>query len=481
MPKQKVLIIDDEPGSIEAFRIILKDDYEVISTTSAEEGLKFIKEDDIQLVLLDIIMPEMDGITVLHKIREIENNLCVIVVTATRSIKAAVEAMKLGAFDYVTKPFEVDEARLIVEKAMQSRALLQELEYLRAELKQRYGLGDIIGKSKAVKEIFYTLGKVAPTKSTVLISGESGTGKELVARAIHFTSPRKDKPFVVVQCAAIPETLIESELFGHEKGAFTDAISCKPGKFELAHQGTLFLDEIGEMSPAIQVKILRALEQQEITRLGGTKPLNVDVRLVVATNRDLKKAVEDDTFRKDLYYRINVVPITLAPLRERKGDIPLLANYFLDKYSKEINPKVKEISPEALEALCNYPWPGNVRELENIVERVLTLANRRTIIPEDLPRDIREGPQTSAPISQERAGGLSKAKAVADAQDCIPSETLPLPQAMEKVEKEMVVRALDSANWALPETAKKLGISRRVLKYKMDSLDIKGKKVLDSE
>ena len=467
MPKQKVLIVDDEPGSIEAFRVILKDDFEVISTTNAEEGLKFIKEDDIQLVLLDIVMPDMDGITALRKIREIDNNLCVIMVTATKSIKTAVEAMKLGAFDYVTKPFEVNEARLIIQKAMQSRALLQELEYLRAELKQRCGFGNIIGKSKAVKEVFQTLKKVAPTKSTVLITGESGTGKELVARAIHFSSPRKIKPFVAVQCAAIPETLLESELFGYEKGAFTDATSRKLGKFELAHEGSLFLDEIGEMSPGIQAKILRALEQQEISRVGGTKSTNVDVRLIVATNQDLKKLVSEGAFRQDLYYRINVVPIALAPLRERKEDIPLLANYFLDKYSKEINPEVKEISSEALEGLSNYPWPGNVRELENIIERVLTLTNRKTIIPEDLPADIRQSPQASVPVRR--------------AQESLTGETLPLPQAVERLEREMVVRALESTNWALLQTAKKLGISRRVLKYKMDSLGIKGKKIFDAE
>jgi len=456
MPKQKVLIIDDELGSIEAFRLILKDNYEVISTTSPQEGLNIVAQDNIQLVLLDVVMPDMDGITVLHKIREIDSNLTVIMVTATKGIKAAVEAMKLGAFDYLSKPFEINEARLIVEKALQNRCLFQELKYLRAELKQKYGLVNIIGKSRAVKEIFQTLKKVAPTKSTVLITGESGVGKELVARALHFSSPRKARPFVVVQCAAIPETLLESELFGHEKGAFTDAISRTPGKFELADEGSLFLDEIGEMSPAIQAKILRALEQQEITRVGGSKPIKVDVRLAAATNRDLTKAVEDGTFRKDLYYRINVVPIRIAPLRERKEDVPLLANYFLEKYSKEINPKVKEISAEALNALSNYPWPGNVRELENIIERVLTLTNRRTIIAEDLPADFRQGPKIGASVGE---------------------EALSLSEAVERLEKEMISGALGKTNWALAKTAKELGISSRVLKYKMDSLGIKGKQL----
>ncbi|MCQ9208858.1 MAG: sigma-54 dependent transcriptional regulator [Omnitrophica bacterium] len=457
MPKRKILIIDDEPGSIEAFRIILKDDYEILSTNSAAEGLRIIARDDVQLVLLDIVMPEMDGIEVLRKIRERDNSLTVIMVTATKSIKTAVEAMKLGAFDYLSKPFEVNEAKLIVSKAMQSRALLQELEYLRAELKQRYGIGNIIGKSKAIKEVFQTLNKVAPTKSTVLITGESGTGKELIAQAIHFTSPRKDKPIVVVQCAAIPETLMESELFGHEKGSFTDATSRKLGKFELADEGTLFLDEIGEMSPAVQAKILRALEEQEITRVGGTKLVSVDIRLIAATNLDLKKAVAEGTFRKDLYYRINVVPIALAPLRERKEDIALLANYFLDKHGKEINPKVKEISLEALEALTNYSWPGNIRELENIIERILTLTSRSRVLPEDLPRDIRE------PGSQDTAAGS------------VASEGLPLSEAVERLEKEMILKAIEKTSGMLSETAKQLGVTRRVLSYKMESLGIKGK------
>jgi DNA-binding NtrC family response regulator len=460
--RQKILIVDDEPGSIEAFRIILKNDYDVLCATSAEEGLKLISEQDIQLVLLDIIMPNMDGLTVLRKIRDMDSGLSVVMVTATKSIKSAVEAMKLGAFDYITKPFEVNEARLVVQNVMRSRALLHELTYLREELRHKYGFGHIIGKSKAIKEIFRTLNKVAPTKSTVLITGESGTGKELIARAIHFTTSRKNRPFVVVQSAAIPETLLETELFGHEKGAFTDATARKPGKFELAHEGTLFLDEIGEMSLAIQAKILRALEQREITRVGGTKPLNVDVRLIAATNRDLKKAVKEGTFRKDLYYRINVVPIVLPPLRERQGDIPLLANYFLDKCRKKLNPLVRDISPEAMELLVNYSWPGNVRELENIIERALTLTGNTTIFPADLPRDIYETSQVNT-------------------QPLIQGETLSLPQAVERLERNMVIKALEKNNWVIVDTADSLGVSPRVLKYKMRALEIKVKKTLVSK
>lgn len=467
MPKQRILIIDDEMGSLEAFRQILKDDYEVLCATSAKEGLKIISEDNIQLVLLDIVMPEMDGIAALHKIREMDEAITVIMITATKSIKSAVEAMKLGAFDYISKPFELNEASLVVHKAMQSRALLQELEYLRGEFKKRYGLSNMVGKSKAMQKALSLMEKVAATKSTVLITGESGTGKELMARAIHFTSPRKDKPFVVVQCAAIPETLMESELFGYEKGAFTDATSRKLGKFELANGGSLFLDEIGEMSSGIQAKILRALEQQETTHVGGNKPINVDVRLIVATNRDLKKAVKEGAFRKDLYYRINVVPIPLAPLRERKEDIPLLASHFLDKYSKEMNSKAKTIAPEALVALGAYSWPGNVRELENIIERVLTLANRETILVEDLPMDIRGSKAEPAPTASVGAeGGILNA---------LGGETLSLSQAVERVEKDMITRALDKANWVLTKAAQDLGVTRRVLKYKIDTLGIKGK------
>jgi DNA-binding NtrC family response regulator len=464
MTKAKILIIDDEPGSIEAFRIILKDEYEVLCANSAEEGLSMIAQDDIQLVLLDIVMPQMDGITALRKIREIDNSLTVVMITATKSIKTAVEAMKLGAFDYVTKPFEIEEAKLVVNKAIQSRALIHELEYLRAELREKYGFGNIIGKSKVIREIFNTLNKVISTKSNILIMGESGTGKELIARAIHFASARRNKPFVVVQCAAIPDTLMESELFGHEKGAFTDATTRKLGKFELAHEGTLFLDEIGEMSPAIQAKILRMLEQREITRVGGTKLINVDVRLVAATNRDLKEETKKGNFREDLYYRINVVPIYLAPLRERKEDIPLLANHFLNKYSKEINPKVEDISPEAMEVLTNYSWPGNVRELENIIERVLTLTNRKTILAEDLPRDIR----IDTAISQVTTGSKERG--------LITDEIVTLPKAVERLEKEMIIVALEKTKWVHTEAARQLGITRRILKYKMDLLGIKGKK-----
>jgi transcriptional regulator with GAF, ATPase, and Fis domain len=335
---------------------------------------------------------------------------------------------------------------------------------LRAELRERYGFGNIIGKSKVIREIFNTLNKVISTKSNILIMGESGTGKELIARAIHFASARRNKPFMVVQCAAIPDTLMESELFGHEKGAFTDATTRKLGKFELAHEGTLFLDEIGEMSPAIQAKILRMLEQREITRVGGTKLINVDVRLVAATNRDLKEETKKGNFREDLYYRINVVPIYLAPLRERKEDIPLLANHFLDKYSKEINPKVEGISPEAMEVLTNYPWPGNVRELENIIERVLTLTNRKTILAEDLPRDIRAD------------SAVSQVAIEAKEQSLITDEIVTLPKAVERLEKEMIITALEKTKWVHTEAARQLGITRRILKYKMDILGIKGKK-----
>ncbi|MFH1245706.1 MAG: sigma-54 dependent transcriptional regulator [Candidatus Omnitrophota bacterium] len=464
MQKQKILVIDDEPGSGEAFRIILKDDYEVVCAHNGKDGLKIIQEDHIQLVLLDIIMPEMDGLAVLHKIREIDQNLTVVMVTATKSIKSAVEAMKLGAFDYISKPFEVNEAKLVVNKAMQNRVLLQELEYLRAELLNKYGIENIVGKSKAVTSIFQIIKKVAPTKSTVLITGESGTGKELVARAIHYSGPRGNKPFIVMQCAAIPETLMESELFGHEKGAFTDASCRKMGKLESAHLGTLFLDEIGEMIPSIQAKVLRALEQQEFTRVGGEKPVNIDVRLIAATNRDLKKAVKEGAFREDLYYRLNVVPIELSPLRERKEDIPLLVKFFLEKYKKEICTKAEKFSPEVINILTDYSWPGNIRELENMVERILTLTNHSIIQPEDLPSYI-----------------SAKTEQLSGAACSFTGEEITLPAAVNKLEKTMIIQALDKTDWVLSQAARQLGLTQRILKYKMDNLGIQGKKVLVPE
>ncbi len=370
---RSILIVDDEVGARESLRMILKNEYEVFLAKNAEEAFLRIKEHAPDVILLDIILPDLDGLKVLEIVKQNDPDAIVIMITATKTVKTAVEAMKLGAYDYVTKPFEVDELRLMISRSLSTQALEKEVQYLRKEVDKNFGFGNIIGKSDVMKEIFNIIRQIADSKSTVLIMGESGTGKELVSRAIHYISQRRNTPFVTINCAAIPETLIESELFGHEKGAFTNAIERKLGRFEIAHSGTLFLDEIGELSLATQAKILRFLEEREFNRVGGSKTIKVDVRLIAATNKELTQLIKKGLFREDLYYRINVVPIILPPLRERPEDIPLLLDHFVQKFSAENKKQVKGVSKEALDILKNYEWPGNVRELENLVERVVTL------------------------------------------------------------------------------------------------------------
>jgi DNA-binding NtrC family response regulator len=369
-------------------------------------------------------------------------------------VKTAVEAMKLGAYDYVTKPFDVDELRLIVSRSLSSRALEQEVKYLREEMDKSFDFGNIIGKSKAMKEIFGMVKQIADSKSTVLVMGESGTGKELISRAIHYNSNRKNFPFVTINCAAIPETLIESELFGHEKGAFTNAIEKKLGRFEIAHQGTLFLDEIGELSLATQSKILRFLEEKEFNRVGGSKTIKVDVRLITATNRDLNQLLKKGGFREDLYYRINVVPLIIPPLRERKEDIPVLLYHFIKKYNDEGKKKVKGISKEALELMMNYEWPGNVRELENLIERVIALTSNEYIQPDELPI------------------ALTNISEINGLKETILSGKVSFLKAEEEFERRIILDALKKANYVQSHAAEMLGISRRILKYKMDKLGI---------
>jgi len=454
MNKRRILIADDELGSRESLRMILKDTYEVIPAENGTEALKAFSDQKIDAAILDIVMPDIDGIEVLRRLREEDPLLPVIMVTATQSVKTAVDAMKLGAFDYITKPYDVNEIKLVIEKAMQSRAVMNELTYLRSEVKRTYGFENIIGDSSVIRAVFDTIKKVKDTDSTVLISGESGTGKELIARAVHFSGARKDKPFIAVHCAAIPSTLLESELFGHEKGAFTGADQRKLGKFELADTGTIFLDEIGEMDPAIQAKMLRVLQEQEINRVGGTKPIKIDVRILAATNRDLKKAVQEGKFREDLYYRINVVPIQLPPLRERREDIPAIATFFFDKYKKELNSKVQGISPEAMKLLQGCDWPGNVRELENTIERLLALINHPLIQVEDL--SFIAGEKGAETVSSPNT-----------------KEGVKFDEAKAQFEKDIILEALEKSNWVTSQAARILGTTRRILKYRMDQLGIK--------
>jgi len=451
---RSILIVDDEVGARESLRMILKNEYEVFLAKNAEEAFLRIKEHAPDVILLDIILPDLDGLKVLEIVKQNDPDAIVIMITATKTVKTAVEAMKLGAYDYVTKPFEVDELRLMISRSLSTQALEKEVQYLRKEVDKNFGFGNIIGKSDVMKEIFNVIRQIADSKSTVLIMGESGTGKELVSRAIHYISQRRNTPFVTINCAAIPETLIESELFGHEKGAFTNAIERKLGRFEIAHSGTLFLDEIGELSLATQAKILRFLEEREFNRVGGSKTIKVDVRLIAATNKDLTQLIKKGLFREDLYYRINVVPIILPPLRERPEDIPLLLDHFVQKFSAENKKQVKGVSKEALDILKNYEWPGNVRELENLVERVVTLTMNSYIQPNELPFSL---------LSVPKLNGL---------KESILTGRVSLTQGEEKFEREIIEDALKRANYVQSHAAEMLGVSRRILKYKMDKFGI---------
>ncbi len=387
--KPTILIAEDEERMRRILEVNLQDQYRVVLAKDGEEALHLFKENDISLILTDMKMPERDGISLLHEVRKLRADVPVILITAYGTIESAVSAMKEGATDYLLKPLKMEEVRLVIGKALRQAELLNENRKLKEEIKALYGVDTIVSNHPKIQEVLEIVRQVADSKATVLIEGESGTGKELIARAIHLNSSRAGYPFIVVNCSAIPRELLESELFGYEKWAFTGAGRRKIGSFELAHQGTLFLDEIGEMSKELQVKILRAMEGHPFMRIGGTEQIEVDVRFVTATNRDLKTAVDSGEFREDLYYRLHVVHIQLPPLRERKGDIPLLVSHFLEKYKKEAKGRNIEFSEKALEALESYSWPGNVRELENVVLRTILLTPSNRIDIEDLPPEIR--------------------------------------------------------------------------------------------
>lgn len=448
-----ILVVDDEVNVIESFKQLLEGDYKVLTATNGEEALEKVEKENLDVVLLDIKMPGMDGIEVLRRIGELKENVDVIMVTAVNTMKTAIEAMKLGAYDYITKPFDVDEVIISIDKALEKRRLTRELSYLRSEVAKPVKFDNIIGTSEKMREVYEIVSEMTKNDSTVLISGESGTGKELIARAIHFNGLTKDRPFIAVDCASIPENLLESELFGHEKGAFTDATSQKLGRFELANQGTLFLDEIGNLRPDMQGKILRVLQEREIQRVGGVKTIKIDVRIISATNIDLKKAIKEGMFREDLYYRLNVVPIEIPPLRERKEDIPLLVRYFLEIFNREFGKRIKEISLEAMKFLMNYRWPGNVRELRNVIERLVALTKGEVISHERLPLDI---------LLTVKAGkGNTGEKGIL------------LKEAREQFERQFIFGVLEKVNWNQTEAAKILGIHRNTLIMKIQNLGIK--------
>jgi two-component system, NtrC family, response regulator AtoC len=443
-PRPVVLVIDDEPGVRDSLRFILKEDFEVLEAADGASALQIIRSRRVDVALLDVRMPGEPGPAVLPKILALSESIAVILITAVPHVRTAVEAIKAGAYDYVVKPFDVDEILALVRQAAQQRVLEREVLYLRSELDRAHGFDELVGRHPSMVRLYEMVAQVAQTHATVLITAESGTGKELVARAIHRQSPRRGQPFVAVNLAAIPDTLLESELFGHEKGAFTGAHSRKPGKFELAHGGTLFLDEVGSLRIELQAKLLRALQEREVERLGGTRTIPVDVRVIAATNIDLREATRTRAFREDLFYRLNVVPLSVPPLRARKDDIPLLADHFVHKYSREFKKDVRGISRSALPALVAYNWPGNVRELENIIERGVALATHPVLQMEDLPFDLalhEKGPERG---------------------DRDPS-SLTLREARDRFEQAYILRALEHEDWNQSRAARRLGVHRNTL------------------
>ena len=453
MIEDKILVVDDEQSMREFLDIMLKKKGNKVSLASnGEEVLKYIDKDIFDLVLLDIRMPKMDGITVLRKIKSTSPETVVIMITAYASADTAIKAMKEGAYDYITKPFKVDEIKLIIKNALEKKHLQKENILLKRVVRDRYVFDNIIGQSPKMLVLYDLLEKVAPTKTNVLITGESGTGKELVAKAIHFNSPRKEKPFVTLNCGAIPEALIESELFGHMKGAFTDAIATKKGLFEMADEGTIFLDEISELPLMMQVKLLRVLQDREFKRVGGTEDIHVDVRIIAATNKDLERAVKEKRFREDLYYRLNVIQIKLPSLRERREDIPVLAAHFLKRYSEELNKNISGISPEALHLFLNYEYPGNVRELQNIIERAVALGTDQELTAHNLKTYLDEQIHTK--------------KGMIDLD--IPNEGIDLEKVVEDLERTLLLKALDKTRGIKKKAAELLHINFRSMRYRLE-------------
>ena len=450
----RVLVVDDEPGVQESLRMLLKQECEVVTAASVDDALRLVAEAPPDLILLDLVMPGRSGFDLFAELAQQEAPPPVIVLSGTRTIATAVEAMKLGAADYLTKPFEVDALRIKVRQLLSRRELEREVVRLRAQVAAQEQLGGLIGRSAAMQEVFQTIRRISVSQVTVLIQGESGTGKELVARAIHDLGPRSRGPFVAVNCAGIPDGLIESELFGHERGAFTDAVERRIGRFEAASGGTLFLDEIGELAASVQAKLLRALQERNVERVGGAGSIPVDVRVLAATNRDLERDVAQGRFRADLFYRIHVVPIELPALRQRREDIPLLAAHFLKRAHAEAGRGPTRIAPAALAALERYGWPGNVRELGNAIDHAVALAESNVLGVDDLPRALVRATRIDGLHEAVRAGELAFEQATAD------------------FERELLLEALENAGWNQTRAAEHLRLTRRALKLRMDRLGL---------
>jgi len=455
--KPTLLIVDDEPGARQSLEVILEDDFHVLTAENGQGALQIIQKEPVDLVLLDVHMPEMDGLEILRRIKKQDEEIDVIMVSALNLARKAVDAMKLGAYDYITKPYEPEDILSTVARVISKRNLRKELDFLRGEVEASRGFDQIISQNKAMLEIFERVKKVAFTSTNVLITGESGTGKELIARSIHRQGNRKHAPFVAINCAAIASELMESEMFGHEKGAFTGAHTRTIGKFEHAHGGTLFLDEISVLRSDLQAKLLRVLQEREIERIGSNKLIKVDIRVISATNTNLENAVAQGQFRQDLYFRLNVVPISIPPLRERKEDIPLLAKHFLDKFNTAFNKKIPGFSEKALDALTRYHWPGNIRELENLVERIVVLApGNEKIDLKDIPLEILMNSGQNIQEREVREGGLLKIR--------------------EAIEKRIILNILEASQWNQSETAKILKVNRNTLLQKAKQLGIPLKK-----
>lgn len=457
---EKILIVDDEAFIRENLeRILAEDGYRTFSAANGEEAINTASAEEVDLVLLDLNLGNRSGLDVLRELHEIDPQLLVIIITGYGTVESAVEALKLGAYDYIKKPFKADAIHLIVRLALETQNLRREVRSLRRGGKDMLDSADMVGSSSQLLQVYRQVREVAKHETaTVLITGESGVGKELVARAIHNLSPRREKPFVEINCGSLPFNLLETELFGHERGAFTDAKTRKIGLFEEANGGTIFLDEIGEMDINLQVKLLRVLEDRKIRRLGGNRNIDIDVRVVAATNRNLKEAIDDKAFREDLYYRLNVFPICIPPLRERREDIPQLLDYFLKRFARSFNKRMREISREGLDLLMRYHWPGNVRELKNVVERICIMHNVETIRQEHLPSEIwGDAPRAESPFSFD-----------------IPPEGIMLEEMIGQIEKELIGNAIGITGGNVAKTARLLNVPRGTLRYKLEKYGFAG-------
>jgi two-component system response regulator HydG len=449
--KPKILVVDDESSHRQMIKAVLSaEGYEIREAADGNQAVKAVEEKFHDLILMDIRMPGPSGIESLQKIKDISPGIPIIIMTAYASVNTAIDALKSGAYDYLTKPLDIEELKILVAKALRFQKLEQENIYLKEQLNDRFDFSKIIGRSPAMKQLFETMALVAPSEATVLIVGESGTGKELIANAIHQNSARAQRPFIKVNCAALPETLLESELFGHEKGAFTGAAARRQGRFQLAHNSSILLDEIGEMSPTTQAKILRVLQEREFEPIGSTQTIKVDTRVIAATNKNLEEEIKQGRFREDLFYRINVVTIKVPPLRERHDDIPLLADFFLKRFAEKNRRVIKGFTPRAMDLLMRYDWAGNARELENIVERAVIMARGDMITPMEFPENLKELDQELKEARIDIAAGRS----------------------LKEIEKEMILRTLEETEGNRTHAANILGISRRTLQLKLKEYGI---------